>query len=736
MIINHLEMYYVKTIVRLLFLLLLSSIVSGGLVGCSSSKEEEISVDYQITFPQSETPAPVFSTDGGTEEMSFVATSDWSISVLATRSDSWCTVSPTSGKAGKATVSIITLPNDTNDEREAVVTLVCGTKKVQFKVLQKQKDALTTTQSHFEVGDKGGEIEIEIKANISFECTVDAGAESWIIPIEEKTATRGLTTTKKRFSVAENTNTESREGTITITSGKLKDTVTVSQAAGELVQINDEQEVDLGLSVVWASRNVGATKPEEVGNFYAWGEITTKDHYYINSYSLRNDYNDGVETRLDATHDAATVVWGNKWRMPTAEEILELKRSENLQRRRYTYYGVESLLCTAPNGNSIFFPNTGWRDYTTEVQNPDHLGFWSNTVSDGSSNYENAYSYYSAPSGTTLSGVGEVLATVSNRCNGLTVRPVRRPDVQFSGFKSENVTETTADISVSVALDGTPDENIVKAGFQVSVVDKINYHSEKKTITTQVQNGKISAKLDNLIFSTTYFLRPFIQSKKDGMYYGDVVQFTTTGALSTEQWIDMGVSVKWASYNIGTDTPTGKGSWFGWAEVEPRADDSFIHISKCRYYSHQENINIYHNPNSSLQIRDVVHHYEKYAEDGKRVLELEDDAANVIWGENARMPTKQDWEELVANTDRREATVSGVYGWLYISKKNNNVIFFPEGDYWTSSVGVEDLKSYKKNSDEILKIYHRYDDAFYADSKGEMHCYARNYCHMIRAVYK
>lgn len=718
MIINYIEIHESKTIIRLFFWLLLSSIVIGGLAGCSSSKEEEIPVDYQITFPQSETPAPVFSTDGGTEEMSFVATSDWSISVLATRSDSWCTVSPTSGKAGKATVSITTQPNDANDDREAVVTLVCGTKKVQFKVLQKQKDALTTTQSRFEVGDKGGEIEIEVKANISFECTVDEGAVDWIIPIEKKASARGLTTTKKRFSVAENINSKPREGTITITSGKLKEIITVNQAAAKPVEIGNEQEVDLGLSVVWASWNVGATKPEEVGDYFGWG--------------YAGCYNNKVDTILDAEHDDATIHWGNKWRTPTAKEIMELKRSEKLQRRRYTHNGVEGLLCTAPNGNSIFFPNTGWRrNNEGEVLNPDHLGFWSSTP-DGENT---AYSYYSDPSNSLIPGIGTVLETVSNRYDGLTVRPVRRPDVRFSGFKCENITETTADVSVSVALDGTAGEDIVKAGFQVSVVEKIDYLSKKVIVIAQVQNGKLSAKLDNLNFGSTYYVRPFMQSKKDGTYYGDVAQFTTTGALSTEQWIDMGLSVKWASYNIGTDTPTGKGSLFGWAEVKPRADNSFIPIEGSRYYSRRESIKIYPE-NSSLQITDAILHFEKYAEDGKRVLELEDDAANVIWGEKARMPTKEEWEELLANTDRREATVSGVYGWLFISRKNNNVLFFPEGNYWTSTVHEQELKSYRKNSDEVYKIYHRYHDAYYAVTNGEMRYYSRNYCYMIRAVHR
>ena len=63
---------------------------------------------------------------------------------------------------------------------------------------------------------------------------------------------------------------------------------------------------------------------------------------------------DGL-TVLESIDDAATVNWGNQWRMPTADEIMELKRSNQLQKQRYTLNGVEGLLCTASNGNSIFF---------------------------------------------------------------------------------------------------------------------------------------------------------------------------------------------------------------------------------------------------------------------------------------------------------------------------------------------------------------------------------------------
>lgn len=737
---RHLNVREFKTITRLFFVTLLSSIIMGGiLTGCSKddggSEPPIKDKEDQITFPSTGTPTPTFSTEGGSEKISFTATSDWAISVATTRAESWCTVSPTSGKAGNATITVTTTANDTPDDREATITLVCGTKKTSFKVSQKQKNALTTTTSKFEVSDMGGEIEIEIKANITFECTVDAAAASWITPVENKASTRALVSTKKRFAVAENTEAKVREGKIIVKSGDLKEEITVTQSAAKPVEIKNSQEVDLGLSVVWAAWNVGATKPEEVGNFYAWGETKTKNSYYDNTYGLKGLYQDGKETRLDAQHDAATVNWGNKWRTPTAAEIMELKRSEKMKIGTYTHNGVKGWILTSANGNSMFFPNTGWRDYSSHVQNPDHLGFWSSTPDPDHS--DKAYSFYSDPSGTIFDGLGTILQTTSLRCNGLTVRAVRRPDVQFSDFKAENITETTADISFAVSLDGTAADNITSVGFQVSATNEMTYTSAKETHTVQIQNGRISIKLDKLAATTTYFIRPFLQSKKDGSYYGSVQQFTTGGSLSTEQWIDMGLSVKWASRNIGATVPTESGNWFGWAEVTPRTNNSYVEIARSKYYSHKEEINIIHSPNSTLSQQDVIHHFSKYAEDGKLVLEAEDDAASVIWKEGARMATKKEWEELIENCEWKEAIISGVKGWRVTSKKNKNVIFLPSDDaYWTSSLKVEEVKSYKKNSEEVLKTYYRYSKAYYMHKDGTILGGGRSYGFHVRPVHE
>ena len=135
---------------------------------------------------------------------------------------------------------------------------------------------------------------------------------------------------------------------------------------------NDTKEaVDLGLSVKWATCNVGATKPEEYGNYYAWGETTPKDDYsretykfgtynYDGDYSKLTKYNetDG-KTILEAADDAATQNWGSNWRMPTIDEWNELLKK--CTRTWTTLNGVNGYEVKATNGNSIFLPAAGDR---------------------------------------------------------------------------------------------------------------------------------------------------------------------------------------------------------------------------------------------------------------------------------------------------------------------------------------------------------------------------------------
>ena len=130
--------------------------------------------------------------------------------------------------------------------------------------------------------------------------------------------------------------------------------------------------VDLGLKngTLWATCNVGATKPTESGYFFAWGEVSPKADYSWATYKWCNGNSNSLtkysdtdgKMMLDADDDAATANWGEGWRMPTKEELQELNAGCKWEwRRNYNGSGVSGRLGTSiSNGATIFLPFAGY----------------------------------------------------------------------------------------------------------------------------------------------------------------------------------------------------------------------------------------------------------------------------------------------------------------------------------------------------------------------------------------
>ena len=123
--------------------------------------------------------------------------------------------------------------------------------------------------------------------------------------------------------------------------------------------ISGHEYVDLGLSVKWATCNVGASKPEDYGNYYAWGETTTKSSY---TESNSKTYGKSMgDIAGNSSYDAARANWGGNWRMPTKAELQEL--IDKCTWTWTTQNGVKGYKVTSKtNGNSIFLPAAGYRD--------------------------------------------------------------------------------------------------------------------------------------------------------------------------------------------------------------------------------------------------------------------------------------------------------------------------------------------------------------------------------------
>ena len=178
------------------------------------------------------------------------------------------------------------------------------------------------------------------------------------------------------------------------------DTVYVNVPCDDEDDYNGHEYVDLGLSVKWATCNVGASKPEEYGDYFAWGETQPKSTYNWSTYKwCRGSYDTQTKycidsyygtvdnkTTLELSDDAARANWGGSWRMPTKAEQDELR--EQCTWTWTTQNGVNGYKVTSKsNGNSIFLPAAGHRDGSSLYGVGSYGYYWSSSLDTG-------YAYY------------------------------------------------------------------------------------------------------------------------------------------------------------------------------------------------------------------------------------------------------------------------------------------------------------------------------------------------------
>lgn len=154
-------------------------------------------------------------------------------------------------------------------------------------------------------------------------------------------------------------------------------------------RIDGKETVDLGLSVKWANCNIGATKPEEYGNYYAWGETSAdKKSYTWDTYAHCDGSLNTCKMIGDSicgtSYDAATVNWGSKWQTPTRKQLDELRRECDWIQG--TIGGINGYYVFGKTGNYIFLPAGGWKSNVSNTIN--NAGYYMS-----STRYNNGYAY-------------------------------------------------------------------------------------------------------------------------------------------------------------------------------------------------------------------------------------------------------------------------------------------------------------------------------------------------------
>lgn len=174
------------------------------------------------------------------------------------------------------------------------------------------------------------------------------------------------------------------------------------------------EAIDLGLSVRWAAYNIGATKQEEYGGLYAWGETSTKSDYSESKYKyFSQEQYQFIGTNICGTrYDVARQQWGGSWRLPTRNEIKELTSQCTWTAEQLN--GINGYRVTGPNGNSIFLPAAGYQPGKQRQETGSAGFYWSGTL-----NREMTSSAYN------LNFRGYDAEWTASRAYGFSVRPVR-----------------------------------------------------------------------------------------------------------------------------------------------------------------------------------------------------------------------------------------------------------------------------------------------------------------------
>ncbi len=436
---------------------------------------------------------------------------------------------------------------------------------------------------------------------------------------------------------------------------------------------DDYVYVDLGLpsGTLWATCNIGASGPEEYGDYFAWGETQPKDYYDWSNYqhcngngnSLTkycsdssygyNGFTDNLTTLLPED-DVATVNWGSDWRTPTLEEWLELYY--NITFEWTNQNGVNGLLFTASNGNSLFIPSAGHFDGSTLVGVGDYSSCWSSSIQ--TSVPSSAYFYFTYSGG--------VISTF--RYLGFSVRPVRSSQPSIQDY---SITITSSPTEGGTLSGG----GIYQQGQSCTVIATAN---AGYTFANWTENGIVVSS------DASY---SFIVSENRTL----VANFTYIGG-SNHEYVDLGLpsGLLWATCNVGADSSEDYGDYFAWGETQTKNTYNWSTYQYC-------------NGNSSTLTKYCNNsNYGYYGfTDNLTTLLPEDDAATANWGSDWRMPTKEEWQELYNNTTCTWITQNGVNGKLFTAS-NGNSLFLPAagwyfnsslnnsyGSYWSSSLDTD-----------------------------------------------
>ena len=500
--------------------------------------------------------------------------------------------------------------------------------------------------------------------------------------------------------------------------------------------------VDLGLSVKWATCNVGASAPYEAGDRYAWGETSTKKEYTEKNSATYGKSMNGIAG--SSSHDAAYAQWKGDWHIPTKEHCLEL--IDKCTWTWTTLQGVNGYRVTGPSGKSIFLPIVeGYGDYWSSTPNGEDPSYSYHLYFDG-----REHSLY--PTGRRLAGLcirpvtGELAKAKEEQSqptkstenyskqDGKKQKTSSTPEseqkentnkstqtkedaeTQFllgkryyegSGVKKDYVEavrwfrkaaeqgHTRAQYMLGTCYfrgEGVTRDFTEAVKWYRKAAEKGNaeaqwglgmcyeggygvtkdYAEAEKWYRKAARQGHDGAKFDlenlsahiqrdNELEAAREAVDAAIEEAKkeeEKAKAEKAKQAQLTGVINGHEWVDLGLSVKWGTSNVGADAPSDYGNYYAWGETS----------TKSKY------------------TRATYKHYRigEYVDIGGNISGTRYDVARANWGGTWRMPTVEEIKELI-----NKCTWTWKYDGYLVTGPNGKSIFLPaigfDGCYWSAT---------------------------------------------------
>lgn len=403
---------------------------------------------------------------------------------------------------------------------------------------------------------------------------------------------------------------------------------------------NGYEYIDLGLpsGLLWANQNIGAENPEEFGDYFAWGEVEPKERYERDNYvgNATGKYN--INEYMELVDDAARHNLGGNWRIPLPEEMDELVNECTWTWT--TLNNVNGYEVKGPNGNTIFLPAAG--EFYDEPYDQGEDAVYRG-------NYKRVQTF------NLHFGEERVHTMVEmHEYSGFTIRPVRNKTAKtytltFNANGGEG--EMNALTLENAEYRFIPASKFTKEGFAFM-------HWNTKADGT----------------GTAYKDKSQITLKDNTTLYAMWTEYTSSEGY---EYVDLGLSVKWATCNVGAEKPEDNGDYFAWGETTTKSiyDYSWAKYKWCE------------GTETSFTKYCISSAHGEF--DNKSTLEATDDVANVELGGAWRMPTKEEFAELLA-----ECEITELPEGLKFTAKNGNYIILPFGGFRKEDGTIKSVGSY------------------------------------------